>query len=96
MTSTPHPAPSPLTENALDRLFLECAELEGLITLIRKMIDELDPAVDSGLVTAEHLMILAYRIENAERGLIEIAHRFSDTANRLSVSAGYAKSLELH
>lgn len=74
------PADDTLADNTLDRLFHECAELETLITSIRQTIDRLDPAVDSGLVTAEHLMNLAYRVENAEHGLIAIAHQISDTA----------------
>ena len=80
MTSKPslvHPEP---TSESLDRLFLECAELEALVASIRQTVVGLDPAVDSGLVTAEHLMNLAFRIENAEHGLIAIAHQVSDVA----------------
>lgn len=66
--------------DVLDRLFHECAELETLIGSIRQKMDELGPAVNSGLVTAEHLMNLAFRVENAEHGMIAIAHQISDTA----------------
>ena len=79
----PSPAlsmPSPLTGDSLDRLFHDCAELETLVASIKQTIGDLDPAVDSGLVTAEHLMNLAFRIENAERGLIAIAHQIGETA----------------
>ncbi|MEL6963961.1 MAG: hypothetical protein AAFO01_14500 [Pseudomonadota bacterium] len=65
----------------LDRLFLDCAKLESLVSSIKQTMDRLDPAVDSGMVTAEHLMNLAFRIENAERGLIAIAHQIGDTAS---------------
>ncbi|MEZ5932317.1 MAG: hypothetical protein R3F54_10250 [Alphaproteobacteria bacterium] len=65
---------------ALDRLFHECAELETLVASIRQSMDELNPAVDSGFVTPEHLMNLAFRIENAEHGLIAIAHHIDDMA----------------
>lgn len=80
MTSTTFPIPLPLKGDSLDRLFHDCAELETLVASIRQTIGDLDPAVDSGLVTAEHLMNLAFRVENAERGLIAIAHQIGDTA----------------
>jgi len=80
MTSKPRLAASPFSGDMLDRLFLDCAALETLVTSIRQSMDALDPAVDSGFVTADHLMNLAFRIENAERGLITIAHQISDTA----------------
>lgn len=83
MTSKIHPIPSPLSGDALDKLFLDCADLETLVASIRQVVDKLGPAVDSGLVTAEHLMNLAYRIENAERGLIAIALQIGDTATTL-------------
>jgi hypothetical protein len=66
--------------DALDRLFSECAELETLVTTIRRTMDALDPAVDTGLVTPEHLMNLAFRIENAEHGLIAIANQIGQMA----------------
>lgn len=69
------------TGDALDQLFLDCAELEGLVASILQAIDGLSPAVDSGLVTAEHLMNLTYRIEAAERGLITVAHQIGDTVD---------------
>lgn len=81
MTSKPRSASSPFAGETLDRLFLDCAELETLVSSIRQAMDRLDPAVDSGFVTAEHLMNLAFRIENAERGLIAIAHQIGDTAS---------------
>ncbi len=66
--------------DALDQLFLDCSELEGLVASILQAVGALKPALDSGLLTAEHLMHLAYRIEAAERGLIAVAHHVSDTA----------------
>ncbi|MGI9419444.1 MAG: hypothetical protein ACR2RA_16580 [Geminicoccaceae bacterium] len=83
MASHALPFPPPFTSDRLDRLFLDCAELETLVTSIRQSIGELDPAVDSGLVTAEHVMNLAFRIENAEHGLIAIARQIGDTATTL-------------
>ena len=71
---------APHSGDALDRLFLDCSELETLVISIRQAIDALDPAVESGFVTAEHLMNLAFRIENAEHGLIAIAHQIGNTA----------------
>jgi hypothetical protein len=81
MSSRPKPAPAPISGQTLDRLFLDCAKLETLVSSIKEAMDRLDPAVDSGMVTAEHLMNLAFRIENAERGLIAIAHQIGDTAS---------------
>lgn len=88
MTSTIHPIPSPrskeaLAGDALDQLFLDCADLETLLASIRQAVEKLGPAADTGLVTAEHLMNLAFRIENAERGLIAIAHQVGDTATTI-------------
>lgn len=71
------------TGDTLDRLFLDCAELEGLVASILQVIDRLSPAVESGLVTAEHLMNLAYRVEAAERGLVTIAHQIDNTASAM-------------
>ncbi len=81
MSSRSKPAPAPMAGQTLDRLFLDCSKLETLVSSIREAMDRLDPAVDSGMVTAEHLMNLAFRIENAERGLIAIAHQIGDTAS---------------
>lgn len=83
MTSKLKSASSPFSGETLDGLFHNCAELEALVLSIRHAMDRLDPGVDSGFVTAEHLMNLAYRIENAERGLIAIAHQISDTASNV-------------
>ncbi len=83
MTSTLHPLASSLSSDDLDRLFLDCADLEQLVASIRLALDKLGPAIDSGLVTAEHLMNLAFRIENTERGLIAIAHQIGDNATTL-------------
>lgn len=80
MPSKPSPASLPFSGDMLDQLFLDCAALETLVVSIRQAMAELNPAVDSGVVTAEHLMNLAFRIENAEHGLITIAHQISDTA----------------
>ncbi|MEM8951290.1 MAG: hypothetical protein AAGC99_18380 [Pseudomonadota bacterium] len=80
MTSPAMRVPSTLSSATLDKLFLDCAELETLITSIRQTFGALGPAVDSGLVTPEHLMNLAFRIENAERGLIEVSHQIDNTA----------------
>ncbi|MGI9489445.1 MAG: hypothetical protein ACR2RF_26870 [Geminicoccaceae bacterium] len=80
MTSNIHPLPSAFSGDDLDQLFLDCADLEQLVASIRQAIDKLGPAVDSGLVTTEHLMNLAFRIENTEQGLIAIAHQIGDTA----------------
>jgi hypothetical protein len=66
---------------ALDELFHECAELETLVASIRQTMSDLNPAVDTGLVTPEHLMNLAFRVENAEHGLIAIARQINDMAN---------------
>ena len=81
MTSNVHPLPSALTGDDLDQLFLDCAELETLLASIRQVVEKLGPSIGSGVVTAEHLMNLAFRIENAERGLIEIAHQVGDSAS---------------
>ena len=83
MPSKPSPASLPFTGAMLDQLFSDCAALETLVASIRQAMSELNPAVDSGAVTAEHLMTLAFRIENAERGLITIAHQISDTATNV-------------
>lgn len=83
MTTKTLPVSPSFGEEALDRLFLDCTELETAVASIRQAIDKLDPAVESGLVTAEHLMVLAFRIERAERGLITIAHRMGHTATSL-------------
>ncbi len=83
MTSNIHPFDSALSGEALDKLFLDCASLESLLSSVRQAVEKLGPAVDSGLVTPEHLMALAFRIENAERGLIAIAHQISDTATTM-------------
>jgi len=80
MTSKPPAQASPLNSDSLDRLFHDCAELEMLVASIKQATERLDLAVDTGLVTTEHLMNLAFRIENAERGLIAIAHQIGDTA----------------
>ncbi|MGI9434332.1 MAG: hypothetical protein ACR2Q4_05820 [Geminicoccaceae bacterium] len=69
------------TGDALDQLFLDCSELEALVTSIRQTIDGLSPAVDAGLVTAEHLLNLACRIEAAEQGLISVAHQIGNSAS---------------
>jgi hypothetical protein len=81
MSSRAKPVPATISGQTLDRLFLDCAKLETLVLSIRDAMDRLDPAVDSGMVTAEHLMNLAFRIENAERGLIAIAHQIGNTAS---------------
>ena len=83
MTSTTIRVPSTLSSATLDKLFHDCAELETLITSIRQAFGALDPAIDSGLVTPEHLMNIAFRIENAERGLIEVSHQIGDTATTM-------------
>ncbi len=83
MTSTAERIPSTLSSATLDKLFLDCGELETLITSIRQTIGRLGPAVDSGLVTPEHLMNLAFRIEKAERGLIDVSHQIGDTATTM-------------
>lgn len=83
MPSNIHPLPSALTSDDLDQLFVDCADLEQLVASIRQAIDRLGPAVDNGLVTAEHLMNLAFHIENTEQGLIAIAHQIGDTATTL-------------
>lgn len=83
MTSTITHLASALSGEALDKLFLDCADLEQLISSIRQTVEKLGPAVDKGLVTPEHLMNLAFRIENAERGLIAVAHQVSDTATTM-------------
>lgn len=80
MTSKPKFGPSQSDSDALDRLFFDCAELETLVASIRQSINALDPAVGSGRVTTEHLMNLAFRIENAEHGLIAISHQIGDAA----------------
>ena len=80
MPSKPSPASLPFSSDTLDQLFSDCATLETLVASIRQAMAELNPGVDSGAVTAEHLMNLAFRIENAERGLITVAHQISDTA----------------
>lgn len=59
MASNIHPLPSALSGDDLDQLFLDCADLEKLVASIRQVTDKLAPAVDAGLVTAEHLMNLA-------------------------------------
>lgn len=84
----------PPTSDALDRLFLDCAALETLIAAIRDGIDHLDPGVDSGRVTTEHLMNLAFRIEAAEHGMLAIAHQISDTA--ISVIERHQRVSALH
>ena len=83
MTFEPGTMPSPLTGNTLDQLFHDCTELETLITSIRQTIGKLDLAVESGLLTAEHLLNLAFRVERAEHGLIAIANQIDDTATGL-------------
>lgn len=80
MTSKSSAKASPLNSDSLDRLFQDCAELETLVASIKQTTESLDLAVGTGLVTTEHLMNLAFRIENAERGLIAIAHQIGDTA----------------
>lgn len=80
MTSMSPTMPAQLAGDALDQLFLECAELESMVASIKQSIDRLEPAAETGLVTTEHLMNLAYRIEAAEHGLIAISHRIGDTA----------------
>ncbi|MEM7042306.1 MAG: hypothetical protein AAF543_05805 [Pseudomonadota bacterium] len=83
MTSHSLPGSAALTSDILDQLFSDCAELEARIVAIRQAIEKLEPAVDAGLVTADHLMNLAFRVENAEHGLIAIAHQVSDTATTM-------------
>ena len=71
---------SVVASDPIDQLFSECATLESVLVAIKQSIEKLDPAVKSGRVTAEHLMTLAFRLETAERGMIDIAHRIDDTA----------------
>lgn len=83
MASKSSSVPSPIDGDMLDRLFLDCLALETSIASISQAIDRLAPAVECGLVTAEHLMSLVYRIETAERGMIKVADRLGDTATSL-------------
>ena len=83
MTSQSPRGTSALTSDDLDQLFSDCAELEARIVSIRHAMEKLEPAVDAGLVTAEHLMNLAFRVENAERGLIAVGHQVNDTATSM-------------
>lgn len=80
MTPKPTLIVSKPDTDRLDRLFTDCAALETLLASIRQSVGTLKPAANSGLVTAEHLMNLAFRIEHAEQSLITIAHELSDTA----------------
>jgi len=68
----------------LDQLFLDCTELETLLTAMKANIAKLDQGVASGLVTTEHLLTLAFRIETAERGMIDIAHGIDGTATNIA------------
>lgn len=80
MTSKARPIASSLAEGKLERLLFDCSELETLVASIKETFDTLNPAVEADVLTVEHLMNLAINIENAERGLIEIAHRIDDNA----------------
>ena len=64
----------------LDQLFLDCSELESLAASIMQAADGLDPTVDSGGLTIEHMMSLAFRIEATEQRLISVAQRIADAA----------------
>jgi hypothetical protein len=81
MTSKSPPQTPLAACDALDRLFLDCAELETRVASILQAIDRLSPAAESGTVTVERLMNLACRVEAAERGLIAISHQIDDAAN---------------
>lgn len=72
-----------ITGDLLDQLFLDCSELESLVASIAPAVGGLKPAVEQGVLTVEHLMGLAYRIEAAERGLISVAHQISDAASAI-------------
>jgi hypothetical protein len=85
---------SVVASDALDQLFSECAALERVLIAIKQSIEKLDPAVKSGRVTTEHLMTLAFRLETAERGMIDIAHRIDDTA--VSVAHRHDSESHLH
>ncbi|MGI9510143.1 MAG: hypothetical protein ACR2QJ_12440 [Geminicoccaceae bacterium] len=80
MTSKPRSVISPCADDTLDLLFFDCVELETLVEAIKHRFDMLNTIADCGLMNAEHLMTLAVRIENAERGLITIAHQIDDSA----------------
>ena len=83
MTSKARPITPSLTEGKLERLLFDCSELETLVESIKETFDRLNPAVEADALSAEHLMNLAIRIENAERGLIAIAHRIDDSATHI-------------
>jgi hypothetical protein len=70
--------------DTLDQLFHDCTELESLVASILEGAGSLGPAVDSGLLTAEHLMNLTYRIEAAERGLDSVTREIGETASAVT------------
>ena len=84
----------PKTNEALDQLLLDCAELESLMATMKTKIAKLDPAVESGRITAEHLLKLVLRIEAAERGMIDIAHHIDSAAT--NITRRHERMLALH
>lgn len=76
----------------LDQLFLDCSELESLAASIMQAVDGLDPTVDSGALTIEHMMSLAFRIEATEQRLISVAQRIADAATTV-IKNQYQKAL---
>ena len=74
---------TPKSNSALDQLLSDCAELERLMAAMKTKLAKLDPAVQSGRITAQHLLTLVLRIEAAERDMIDIAHQIDSAATHV-------------
>ena len=70
----------PMIADGVDRLLMDCVELEERIASMSQLLDGLSLAIDAGGVTPGHVAAFAGRIEFAERELIEIARQIDKTA----------------